>query len=433
MDRLSEAELIYGRLLDITEPHLVARYNKALAGFGLPATRLEAFRIDMTGFSPEIAAELSDRDYLDPNRINRRFIILTPEQENLPVVHTSFSNTAGLMHEFFNANRRAINAVTIRDALYGEIEDSVSVVNSIDDLLSINEVQFRVLSAEDMLGKASELRELVDRLQTVPNAWANDDMLNRMVELAKITGDIRQNALVPDQLMFRHQAYWANHFGGVYVFLDGGNTTVICDPATPGFRRSRPWQVSYIGIGDHTRIFEFLSSTGRLDLPRKSWVEASSLYRHRADMVLRGLIARTNPEIDLANVDRIWLQTWMHRNAGLLAQDGLYPFLQEMIRKIANDGAIRLADVAPDRRFALVRAAPDHPDQWLTNRLISELVPQDFVSRFVFDKQGFYIAYEAYSEPFRAYVVATLTNTYLKDKADFRRRLYGITGDTTDA
>ena len=76
------------------------------------------------------------------------------------------------MHEFFGANRRSINAVTIKDALYGEIEDSVSVVNDIDDLLSINEVRFRVLSAEDMLGKAAELRSLVDRLKTVPAAWA---------------------------------------------------------------------------------------------------------------------------------------------------------------------------------------------------------------------------------------------------------------------
>lgn len=171
MNRLLEAELIYGRLLDISEPHLIARYNKALEGFGLRPTALTQFSIDMTGFSPEIAEELGDRDYLDPNRVNRRFIIMTPDQAELPCVHTSFSNTAALMHEFFNANSRAINAITIKDALYGEIEDSVSVVNDIDDLLSINEVRFRVLSAEDMLGKAAELRGLVDRLKKVPTAW----------------------------------------------------------------------------------------------------------------------------------------------------------------------------------------------------------------------------------------------------------------------
>ncbi|NUS69234.1 MAG: hypothetical protein HOQ41_12835 [Ensifer adhaerens] len=426
MKRLLEAELIYGRLLDISEPHLIARYNKALEGFGLRPTALAQFSIDMTGFSPEIAEELGDRDYLDPNRVNRRFIIMTPEQAELPVVHTSFSNTAALMHEFFNANSRAINAITIKDALYGEIEDSVSVVNDIDDLLSINEVRFRVLSAEDMLGKAAELRGLVDRLKKVPTAWADDEMLTRMVELAKQTGDIRQNALVPDQLVFHHEAFWANHFGGVYVFLDDKTTTVICDPSVPGFRRSRPWQVSYIAINDHARIYDFLASTKRLQLPQASWVEDSGLYQHRADMVVRGLINENDPTADLANADRIWLQTWMHRYAAAVAKDGAYPFLQEMIRTVAATGTIRMQDVAPANRFMLVRAAPAHPDQWLVNRLISQLVPRDFVSRFVFDKQGFYDAYERYSESFKEFVVATLTGTYLKDKAAFRHKLYGL-------
>jgi hypothetical protein len=433
MKRLLEAELIYGRLLPVDEPHLVERYNKALDGFGMRRTALTSFRIDMTGFSPEIADELGDRDYLDPNRVNRRFVIMTPEQVNLPVVHTSFSNTAALMHEFFSANARAINAITIRDALYGEIEDSVSVVNDIDDLLSINEVRFRVLSAEDMLGKAGELRGLVDRLKTVPNAWSDDAMLNRMVELAKQTGDIRQNALVPDQLVFRHEAYWANHFGGVYIFLDGKTTTVICDPTVPGFRRSRPWQVSYIALDDPKRIFDFLASTKRLELPRASWVEQSGLFQHRAEMTVVGLVNKGDPTADVEKADRIWLQTWMHRNADLVARDGTYPFLQEAIRTVAATGEIKIAEVAPDRRFLLVRATPDHPDQWLVNRLISQMVPYDFVSRFVFDKQGFYAAYEQYSENFRTYVVATLTRTYLQDKAGFRRKLYGIREDETNA
>ena len=79
MDLLRDNELIYGRLLPIDQKHLIERYNKALAAFGLPATRLEKFEIDRTGFSPQIADELNDPLYLDPNEINRRFIILTPE------------------------------------------------------------------------------------------------------------------------------------------------------------------------------------------------------------------------------------------------------------------------------------------------------------------------------------------------------------------
>jgi hypothetical protein len=267
MKRLVENELIYGRLLPVDEPHLVARYNKALRAFGLPETKLEEFRIDMTGFSPEIAEELGDVQYLDPNGVNRRFVILTPEQENLPVVHTQFSNTAGLMHEFFDGNRRAVHAVTIKDALFGEIEDPVDQVTGVEDLLSIDQVRFRVMSAEDMLGKAVNCADLVDRLKTSRDGWRDDAMLNRMVELARETGDIRQNALVPDRLVFPHTSYWANHFGGVFIFRDDRTTTVICDSHAPGFRRSRPWEVSYIDIRDHARIFEYLSKAERLQLP----------------------------------------------------------------------------------------------------------------------------------------------------------------------
>ena len=230
MDLLRDNELIYGRLLPVEEPHLIDRYNKALVAFGLKPTKLKSFEIDRTGFSPQIAEELGDYLYLDPNEVNRRFIILTPAQHDLPVVHTAFSNTSQLVYEFFDKNPRAIDALTIKDVIYGEIEDSVAKVEDIEDLLSINQVEFRVLSAEDVLGKAAELGKLVDRLKQEPDAWRDDEMLKRMVELAKVCGDIRENALVPDQVIFRHNAFWTSHFGGLYVFVDPDMTTVISRP-----------------------------------------------------------------------------------------------------------------------------------------------------------------------------------------------------------
>ena len=78
------------------------------------------------------------------------------------------------MHEFFQSNRRAIDALTIKDVIYGEIEDSVQKVTDIEDLLSINQVEFKVLSGEDVLGKAAELGRLVDRLKQEPEAWRDE-------------------------------------------------------------------------------------------------------------------------------------------------------------------------------------------------------------------------------------------------------------------
>ena len=426
-DLLRDNELIYGRLLAVDEPHLIERYNKALVAFGLEPTKLKSFQIDRTGFSPEIAEECGDFDYLDPNEVNRRFIILTPSQIDLPVVHTAFSNTSQLMFEFMSRNQRAIDALTIKDVIYGEIEDSVSRVEDIEDLLSINQVEFKVLSAEDVLGKAAELGKLVDRLKQEPDAWRDNAMLQRMVDLAKVCGDIRENALVPDQVIFRHNAYWTSHFGGLYVFVDPDMTTVISDPAAPGFRRSRPWQVSYLSINDADKVFRFLAATGRLDLPRASWIEASGYLEHRAEMIVRALIRDAEPNRNLTDVDKVWLQTWIHGHADLIASDGNFPFLNAAKREIAQFGHLKIEDVPPRQRFLVVRAKPDHPDAWLTNQLISDFVPQDFVSHYVFNKPGFYKDYDGFSDAWRSHVVDVLKTTYLKDKAAFRARLYGLT------
>lgn len=426
MDLLRDNELIYGRLLTVDEPHLIERYNKALKAFGLKPTKRDTIEIDRTGFSPQVAEDLGDTSYLDPNQINRRFIILTPQQIDLPVVHTAFSNTSQLLYEFLTANARVINALTIKDVLYGEIEDSVAKVEDIEDLLSINQVEFRVLSAEDVTGKAAELATLVDRLKQEPEAWRDTAMMEHMVELAKVTGDIRQNALVPDQVIFRHNAYWTSHFGGLYVFVDPDMTTVISDPSAPGFRRSRPWQVSYLSLHDAERVFDFLVSTGRVELPRASWIEQSNYLEHRAEMVVRMLIHQGDPKRDLANADRVWLQSWIHSHADLINREGTFPFLNAAKRELAQLGQMKMDDVRPDRRFLLVRAKPDHPDAWLTNRLISDFVPFDFVSRYIFNKQGFYAHYEGFNAVWRKHVVDTLKDTYLKDKAGFRARLYGL-------
>lgn len=423
---LRDNDLIYGRLLTVDEPHLIERYNKALTAFGLKPTKLKSFQIDRTGFSPEIAEECG-ADYLDPNEVNRRFIILTPSQISLPVVHTAFSNTSQLMFEFMTKNQRAIDALTIKDVIYGEIEDSVSKVEDIEDLLSINQVEFKVLSAEDVLGKAAELGKMVDRLKQEPDAWRDDAMLKRMVDLAKVCGDIRENALVPDQVIFRHNAYWTSHFGGLYVFIDPDMTTVISDPAAPGFRRSRPWQVSYLSIRDADAVFKFLASTGRIELPRASWIESSGYLEHRAEMVVRDLIRQAEPKRNLSEVDKVWLQTWIHGHADLIAKDGNFPFLNAAKREINQFGQLKIDEVFPQQRFLVVRAKPDHPDAWLTDRLISDFVPSDFVSRYIFNKQGFYRDWEGFSQGWRTHVVDVLKTTYLKDKAGFRARLYGLT------
>ena len=113
-------------------------------------------------------------------------------------------------------------------------------------------------------------------------------------------------------------------------------------------------------------------------------------------MAIRALIRENDPDSDMSKADKVWLQTWIHGHADLINKDGVFPFLNATKREIAQLGHVKIDEVFPQHRFLIVRGKPDHPDAWLTNRLISDFVPSDFVSKYVFNKQGFYTDYESY-------------------------------------
>ena len=429
MNRLEESKLIFGRMFTISEPHLIERYNVALEGLGLKRTALESFRIDQMGFSPEVAQELGNRNYLDPDGINRRFIILSPEQQFLPVVQTAFSNTGRLMHQFFSGNAKAINALTIKDVVYGEIEDSVLEARDIEDLLAIEQVEFKVYTGTNLSSRANDLRLLIDRLTKEPNAWQDDAMLNEMVELAKDCGDIRNNALVPTEVVFRHNTFWSSHFGGCYVFIDDDETTVIGDPSAPGFRRSRPWQVAYIDKSDEEMVFRFLVDTGRIQMPRGSWLEKSGWLDLRLETLMTMLSYHAEPDGDHEPHDKRWIKQWVSRHKKLVRKEGTLEFLVWAEQQLENWSSIDLGEVDARGRFILSRAKPGHSDQWLVNRLISDYVPFDFISRYVFNKPAFYADYETWNAGLRGHVVKTVSETYLSDKQGLRRRVYDMSDD----
>lgn len=426
MKRLEESELIFGRMMRVREPHLIARYNQALSGFGLKQTKLDNFRIDMTGFSPEVAEELGDPQYLDPHGINRRFIILSPNQVELPVVHTAFSNTGKLMHQFFEGNAKAINALTIKDVIYGEIEDPILEPHDIEDLLSIEQVEFKVFTGQNLAQRALDLRLKMDRLKKEPDAWRDDDMLHEMVALAKSTGDIRNNDLVPTEVVFRHNTFWSSHFGGVYVFIDERETTVIGDPSAPGFRRSRPWQVSYIDRNNLDLVYRFLVETGRVDIPRGSWIERTGYLDHRIETLLAMLAYHKVPDGDHRPTSKRWIKTWVNANTKLVEKEGTLPFLLWARREYEAWATVDLDEIDDRGKFILSRAKPGHQDQWLVNRLISDYVPFDFVTRYVFNKPAFYADYTTWGEGLQEHVVERVQDTYLRNKSAYRTQMFGM-------
>jgi len=416
--------LIADRLMTIDEPHLIERYNKALAGFGFKPVKLKKFAIDICGYSPEVAKALGDPQYLDPGGVNRRFIIVSPGQQKLPVAQASFSNTLDLMQEFFTKNLRALQALTIKDVVFGEIEDSVFEVDDIDDLLSIAQVEFKVSTPEGLPAKSAELTLMIDRLLKQPEAWRDDAMLKTMVKIAKQTGDIRDNELLPSEVVFRHETFWSAHFGGIYIFNDEQVTTVVCDASAKGFRKSRPWQVSYIDMNDRRQVYRFLSETGRLDPPRGSWIERSGLLDLRTYMLVVWLAAGQGAKLPSSLGDNAWAMRWIKENGRIVDKEGTIELLKWVGAQVANWSNIDMDDIHPNQRFVLCRANPDHEDMNLVNRLISRFIPFDFMTQFIFNKPNFHRDYEEWPGPYKKFVADVLERYYLNAEAETRAKLY---------
>ncbi len=174
------------------------------------------------------------------------------------------------MHEFYRANARAISAVTIKDALYGEIEDSVAKVEHIEDLLSINEVNFRVHSARTFSARRRNCACSPIRSRRSPTPGATTPCSTAWSSSPRSPATSARTRWCRISLVFRHDAFWADHFGGVFVFHDARKHHVICRADAPGFRKARPWQVSYIDIEDYETLYGFLARTRRIELPQAS-------------------------------------------------------------------------------------------------------------------------------------------------------------------
>ncbi|MEO0327333.1 MAG: DUF6638 family protein [Pseudomonadota bacterium] len=412
------------QLLTIDEPHLIERYARALNSFGFKMPSLSSFRIDMIGHSPEIADALANQDYLDPKKVNRRFIILSPDQAHLSLINQTFSNTRDLMLEFFERNKRVLFALTIRDVVYGEIEDNIFEVDNIDDLLAIEQVEFRIGTHENLTDKTAELKLKIDRLLKEPEAWRDDDMLKEMVSLSKQTGDIRENKLLPEETLFRHKTFWASHFNGTYIFNDDKAITVICDPSARGYRKSRPWEVSYLDINDQRAVFGFLSDTDRLQPPLGSWIERSNLLKQRRQMATVWLAQQNGDPLPTTILDEKWADRWIKSNTRTVKQENTIPLIDWALDQASDWERITIDEVENELRFTLCRANPDHEDMALTNRLISEFLPFDFLSRFEFNRPNFNRDKLKWSQTYLDFVENSIQNSYLNNRERNFSNLY---------
>ena len=161
MQKLISAGLFGGGLVPINNPIVVRNYRECMHAIGKTPTKLDTFRVDGRGWSPEVADELGVTHYLANGDANPYAIVVTPEQKKLPVYHPHHSFDRDLLATFFAVAGRQIADLTGETGLWLDLDHLFDRYTTPDDLTMLESVIVRTHSIGDFMDAAREQRALI--------------------------------------------------------------------------------------------------------------------------------------------------------------------------------------------------------------------------------------------------------------------------------
>ncbi|MGI9368411.1 MAG: DUF6638 family protein [Ruegeria sp.] len=417
MIRLIEKGLMFGNLIHISSPALVERYNRALQNLSGKTTALTDFHVDISGYSPEVGIEFDDTLYLNPNGVNRQFILLTTEQKRSPLLNVKFSTSRDILREFIEMNEAQLFALTATDAVAGELVNSVIKLTTPGDLFNLRKIEVEADTVGGTLRKAEQLAGMVERFKTKEDAWFDDVLIAKMIETAKETGDVTRNPVRLRHTAFEQQNFWTAHYGGLYLFPDMDHPAAISMGDGP-----EDLPIKYIfDPSQRNQIAKFLDYNDLVEpIVKARGVDAAAILQQKMDFLT--VDAAANAGVDLTGLDRSDMRRLARNHADQLPD--AFHGLAQLLRWATDGGPWPRITSNHPAYFYTLRAA-DTPNRDLVNMLLSELAPMDPRQMFICHKELFYSTYSTWPEVKKAFVADFLAREYQVDKAGARAALFG--------
>lgn len=419
MRRLIEKGLMFGNLIEVSSPALVDRYNRALQHLTGKSTQLRDFHVDIAGFSPEIGAELDDPLYLNANGVNRQFIILTTEQKHAPLLNPKFSFSRWVLRHFIEENEAKLFALLTKDAVAGELMNSVLDVASPQRLFDINRIVVEADTTGSDVENARELQKKIERFRNEPDAWWDDVLIAEMIGLAKETGDVTRNPVDLTTIKREVPDFWTAHFRGLYIFRDVKVPAVIASADKNTIDKIPADHV--FDLKDRNRIAQFLDTNGLVEpIVKARGIDGAAIIRQKMDFILVDAAATLGQSVSASSRRDLRI---IARQLGS-ALPAAYHGLNALLRWAEGGGAWPTIASDHPAYYYTLRAA-DVPQRHLVNQLLAELAPLDVRQLFICHKELFYQVYRGWPETKREFVANFLASEYQLDKAGTREALFG--------
>ncbi|MBT8265179.1 MAG: hypothetical protein KJO41_07570 [Bacteroidia bacterium] len=409
MQKLQAANLYRSELIPISGK-LVDRYNDCLRTLGFKPTKLKNFSIDGIGWSPEIAEERKNVDYLNHGDANPHGIIISPLQKGKPVYIPFHSFDKDMMKFIFKTYEKQINDITRDCAICLDFDQNIDAFYEPLDVLKYDQVKIAFRLINDLDKIQQEQLDLIEKFKS-NNNFIDETIHEELLQSAKKHGDLRNRELVLAPILFETNSFFTRAFGGVFILRDFISTIIVFidEESHKEAIKDTAHDVLIYHISQ-SELMDKLRDHLIIECELEDVVKTKRYERIKKFMFYKELAKTEHPIKDILS-SKILFKSYLNKIEvkALKRVNGVEIYLERLERS----NAYKIPDlVSQDFYHALHQphSSLDVKHQDLIWKLLVNVSPRDVLFLYWYDKQEFYTQFEAWDESFQDWVIETISN-----------------------
>lgn len=399
------------------DKELAQRYNAILKKvFGFDCD-VDSFRVDKRGLSPELCDYLK-RKYPDPKRLefgenylnigsaNRFMVVVSPEQAEAPLIAPQSSYENSLFDEVYRQARHTIDDVTQTEALYGELENGISIFQSPYDLMQFRTVEISLDTIEETLKHFFELKKLSDGLNKGDNAL-DPKYIETMQGLVKILGDVRGRSISKVFPITKEvHCFYVEFFKGIHCIRN--------------FKNDDDINAIYV-LHHQGEIKDFGEEVIVLDLHDKGLLKTLHKYKFMKydSSLIEQRISEIENEVLLDNGIDVVSLTSHDRKKQIINHSGKLPEYWKELREIAGlmeNTSTKIEEALKHRSYETrlkLSTATKKPygKPEIVNHMLAELDPSDVVRMYNSNPRKFRVEFSSLPANRQRYIAHQVLNS----------------------
>ncbi|WP_179007918.1 DUF6638 family protein [Winogradskyella forsetii] len=409
MQKLKQANLYRSELIPISGK-LVERYNKCLKTLGFTETKLTSFFIDGIGWSPEIAEEKKNTQYLNHGDANPHGIIISPLQKGKPVYLPFHSFDKEMMQHIFRTHGQKINDITRDSAICIDFDQNIDVFYEPLDILKYDNVNitFRLIDNLEKIQK--DQLHLVDKFNT-GNNFIDEGIHQQLLDSAKTYGDLRDRDLSLHPLHFSTGSFFTRAFDGVYLLRDFIKPIVVFE-SKEHYKEAIKDTIHDVLIYhiEQPELVDKLKDHIIIECDLEHIINTPNYDRIKKYELAQFLKDTEHPILDILN-DKVLFKSYLNK-IDINARKQVMS-VEIYLEKLERSNAYKIEDIV-DQSFYFALHQPhsslssEHRD--LIHKLLINIAPKDVLFLYWYDKEQFYKSYETWEDSFKDWVIDRIRN-----------------------